>query len=348
VVVTHPVGWGAHTTGLLRAAADDEGFDIVLLAEPLAAVTQRVATHQLAPGSTVAVFDLGGGSFDATVVRTAAGGADGGHQVLGTPESNDHLGGADFDEVVFEHVRASLPDLFATVDETDPADLAAVACVRAACTRAKEQLSSDTETSIHVALPGRRGTVRLHRSEFEILIRPLVESSVEGFRRAIASAGLEPHEVTDLLLVGGSARIPLVAQIVSEQLDRPVVVDDDPRSVVARGAALTPAVPGNRSACLPPPLAPTAAEPAPERPAPPGRAWVAPLVEPVAIPAGPPVARLVAGDVHARELPRLRLQALPGLLRDEGEEACRRGRRDRGRCRASRIIGGVLAGHLRT
>ncbi len=236
VVVTHPASWGTHTTGLLRGALAAQGLTAVLLGEPQAAAVQMVAARGLAPGSAVAVYDLGGGTLDVTVVRTAAGG--GAHEILGSADADDRLGGADFDDAVFEHLRAAVPGLFASVDETDVAQLAAVAQVRRACTLAKERLSSDTEASIPIALPGRETTVRLHRSEFETLVRPLVEQSVDTLERAIASAGLEPRDLTDVLLVGGSSRIPLVSQLVSERLDRPVVVDGDPASLVARGAAL--------------------------------------------------------------------------------------------------------------
>ncbi len=238
IAVTHPVSWGAHTSGLLRRALEHQGLTAVLLGEPQAAVSGMVADRGLAPGSTVGVYDLGGGTFDAAVVRTATDG--GPPDVLGSAERDDRLGGADFDDVVFEHVKAALPDLFAGVDETAVTDMAAMARIRHACTAAKERLSSDTEASIPVALSGQETTVRLHRSEFEHLVRPLVERSVDCLERAIAAAGLKPRDLTDLLLVGGSSRIPLVSQLVSERLDRPVAVDGNPSSVAARGAALMP------------------------------------------------------------------------------------------------------------
>jgi len=131
-----------------------------------------------------------------------------------------------------------MPEAFAQLDETDPAVLSAVARIRRECVEAKEALSSDTEVSIPVLLPGSRGSVRLHRSEFEAMIRPQVEETVAALRGAVASAGLDPEELTAVLLVGGSSRVPLVAQLVSEQLGRPVAVDTDPKNAIAKGAAL--------------------------------------------------------------------------------------------------------------
>ncbi|MDN5931324.1 MAG: Hsp70 family protein, partial [Pseudonocardia sp.] len=136
-------------------------------------------------------------------------------------------------------VRAGMPEAFDGLDDTDPAVLAAVASVRRECSEAKEALSSDTEVSIPVLLPGSQGSVRLHRSEFEALIRPQIEETVAALRRAVASAGLTPDQLTAVLLVGGSSRIPLVAQLVSEQLGRPVAVDAAPKNAIAMGAALS-------------------------------------------------------------------------------------------------------------
>jgi hypothetical protein len=149
--------------------------------------------------------------------------------LLGRPEGLERLGGVDFDEVVFEHVREALPEAFATLDPADPAVLAAVARIRRDCTEAKEALSADTEVTIPVLLPAARGSVRLHRSEFEGLVRTLVEETVTALRGAVTSAELTPEQLTAVLLVGGSSRIPLVTQLVSEGLGRPVAVDADRR-----------------------------------------------------------------------------------------------------------------------
>ena len=189
------------------------------------------------------MYDLGGGTFDAAVVRKAdrseaAFGA-AGFGLLGRPEGLDRLGGIDFDEVVFEHVREGLPAAFSDLDDTDTGVLSAVARVRRECTEAKEALSADTDVSIPVLLPAGGGSVRLHRSEFESMIRPQVEETVDALRSAVRSAGCRPGELSAVLLVGGSSRIPLVAQLVSEGLARPVAVDTDPKNAIAKGAALS-------------------------------------------------------------------------------------------------------------
>ena len=235
IAVTHPASWGAHKKDRLGGALAAHGIPVTFLAEPQAAALHYAAAERLEAGSTIAVYDLGGGTFDAAVVHK-----DGyGFTLTGRPEGLERLGGIDFDEVVFEHVRDGLPGAFEGLDETDPGVLAAVAAIRRECTEAKEALSSDTEVSIPVLTPAAQGSVRLHRSEFEAMIRPRVEETVDALRRAVTSAGLVPGQLSAVLLVGGSSRIPLVAELVSEQLGRPVAVDADPKNAIAKGAALS-------------------------------------------------------------------------------------------------------------
>ncbi|MDQ3152068.1 MAG: Hsp70 family protein, partial [Actinomycetota bacterium] len=87
-------------------------------------------------------------------------------------------------------------------------------------------------------LPGVHTQVRLVRSEFEEMIRPAVEETVAALGRALGSAGLDAGGLDAVLLVGGSSRIPLIAQLVSAELGRPVAVDADPKTTTATGAAL--------------------------------------------------------------------------------------------------------------
>ncbi len=283
IAVTHPAAWGAHKKDLLSAALAGQGLTVTFLAEPQAAALSYAANERIGGGSTIAVYDLGGGTFDAAVVRKGDSGA-AGFGLLGRPQGLERLGGIDFDEAVFEHVLEGMPDAFANLDDSDPAVLSAVARLRRDCTEAKEALSSDTEVSIPVMLPASRGSVRLHRSEFEAMIRPHVEETVSALRSAVVSAGLAPEQLNAVLLVGGSSRIPLVAQLVSEQLGRPVAVDADPKNAIAKGAALAvspkptvswpgasiPPVPAAAAAVAAPMGAPPARPPRPGMGPPPG------------------------------------------------------------------------------
>jgi hypothetical protein len=209
--------------------------DITLVTEPEAAAVAYTASQHVEPGSAIGVYDLGGGTFDAAVVRQLA---NGGFELAGRPEGIDSLGGIDFDEAVFEQVRAYLGAAWTTLDSADPMVITAAAALRRECTEAKKALSSDTEVTIPVMLPGVSTQVRMVRSEFEQLIAPAIDATVDAMRRAIDAAGLTPADLSAVLLVGGSSRIPLVAQQVGAELDLPVTVDSDPKAVVAAGAAL--------------------------------------------------------------------------------------------------------------
>jgi hypothetical protein len=150
----------------------------------------------------------------------------------------ERLGGVDFDEAVFQHVVATLDGAIESLDPDDATALGAVARLRFECVDAKEALSTDTEVTIPVLLPNVQTEVRLTRSELEQMVRPALVGSLTAFSRALRSAGVEVTDVGSVLLVGGSSRMPLVAQLVASELGRPVAVDTHPKYSVALGAAV--------------------------------------------------------------------------------------------------------------
>jgi molecular chaperone DnaK len=139
---------------------------------------------------------------------------------------------------VLAHVDRALGGALAKLDTTDPIVLAAVARLRQECVDAKEALSADTEVSVPVLLTDLQTQVRMVRSEFETMIRPAINESIAALRRALEGAGVTPQDISAVLLVGGSSRIPLVAQMVSAELGRPIAVDTHPKHAVALGVAL--------------------------------------------------------------------------------------------------------------
>ena len=102
---------------------------------------------------------------------------------------------------------------------------------------AKEALSTDVDAVIPVALAGARTSIRLTRGEFEDIIRPALEDTIGATRRALRSAETDPAELTAIVLVGGSSRIPLVAEMLGNEFRRPIAVDTHPKNDVAMGAA---------------------------------------------------------------------------------------------------------------
>ncbi len=293
LALSHPANWGQYKIDLLRQAIRLADLrDVRLLTEPEAAAIHYASQERIEPGQVIAVYDLGGGTFDAAVLRKTAGG----FEILGQPEGIERLGGIDFDAAVFGHVARSLSGKLGELDEDDPAAVAAVARLRAECVEAKEALSSDTDATVAVLLPNVQTDVRITRSEFEAMIRPALVDSMDALRRALRSAGVTPEEVHKVLLVGGSSRIPLVAQMVGSELGRPVVVDAHPKYAVAAGAALAAAeagralTPAAAAVPAPPPVvpAPAVSPPAPVSPPPPTAAPMPPPAAPAAAPTPPP------------------------------------------------------------
>ncbi len=254
VAITYPANWGPYKIEILREAAKlAEVRDAVLLTEPFAAAVHYASNERVDVGDVIAVYDLGGGTFDAAVLRKTAAG----FEQLGRPEGIEHLGGVDFDEAVFRHVRTALGPDFDALDQSDPNVRAAVTRLQHDCVAAKEALSSDSDATIPVILPGLQSEIRLTRGEFEAMIRPTLRETVDALRRALVAASVLPSDLKTVLLVGGSSRIPLVSEMVSAELGRPVAVDAHPKHAVALGAALV--MGSARRAACPAASAPTAA-----------------------------------------------------------------------------------------
>jgi molecular chaperone DnaK len=286
VTVSHPANWGPYKTDLLRQAVRLSGLEVPVsfTTEPEAAAVFYAQQQRIDPGSVVAVYDLGGGTFDAAVLRKTATG----FEILGQPEGIERLGGIDFDAAVFNHVAQALGGKLSELDEDDPATIAAVGRLREECVEAKEALSADTDASIPVLLPNVTTEVRLTRGEYEAMVRPALYGSIEALKRAIRSAGVTPEELHSVLLVGGSSRMPIVAQLVGAELGRPVAVDAHPKHAVALGAAWLAAVPLG-SASVPAPGTPGARGVATVTILqPPARTSAAPTPTPTSAPPTPP------------------------------------------------------------
>ncbi|GLB65625.1 Hsp70 family protein [Arthrobacter mangrovi] len=239
VTVSHPASWGGYKSELLRQALAQAGLaDAALVSEPEAAALHYASQERVPEGSLVAVYDLGGGTFDAAVLRKDSSTS---FSPLGRPDGIDQLGGADFDEAVFNHVTASAAEAFDGLDTADPAVLLALARLRRECTEAKEALSSDSEATIPVLLPGAQTQVRLVRQEFEAMIDDAIGQTIGTLRNTLEAAGVDPVQLSAVLLIGGSSRIPLVAQQLSAELDRPLAIDADPKASISLGAALAAA-----------------------------------------------------------------------------------------------------------
>ncbi|MEJ2886296.1 Hsp70 family protein [Actinomycetospora aeridis] len=235
VRLTHPANWGDYKRELFAQVPRLAGLhDVTMITEPEAAAAHYATNERIGEGRTVAVYDLGGGTFDATVLRTTGGG----FEILGEPEGVEGLGGIDFDEAVYAHVDRCLDGAVSALDPTDASATSGIVRLRRDCVLAKEALSSDTETTVPVLLPELQTEVRLTRGEFEEMIRPSVVATITALGRALDSARVEPDQLDAVLLVGGSSRIPLVARMVSAELGKPTAVDAHPKHAIVLGAAM--------------------------------------------------------------------------------------------------------------
>ncbi len=267
LVICHPANWGAFKTSLLGDTIDNSPLPPHrLITEPEAAAIHYARQERVVDGTTVAVYDLGGGTFDVAILRKTAQG----WERIGRPGGIERLGGIDFDTAVFQHVLRAIDADLDAYDDTDLAAQAAVARLRADCTEAKHALSADTSTTVSILLPGRSEQVRITRGEFEALIDPAVGRSLETFDNTLAAADLSYNEIDRVLMVGGSSRIPLVAERVASHTGRPLATDAHPKHACALGAATfaaasrssaTPTDPSNPGPSTPESAHPPAAAP---------------------------------------------------------------------------------------
>jgi actin-like ATPase involved in cell morphogenesis len=264
VCITHPAAWGPYKIELMNEVARlaDLEQPVRFGTEPQAAACFHAHQKRLGSGAVVAVYDLGGGIFEAAVLRKTSDGFD----LTGEPEGDERLGGIELDDAIFTHVAASVGGALEGLDKNDPA----TALLRAECAQAKEALSADTDAVIPVLLPAVSSEVRLTRAELEAMVRPLLRDSIEALRRTIRSAGYTPQSVGSVLLVGGSSRMPIVPQMISSGLGRPVTVNANPEHAVALGAAwqASSAIAGTGPASARPPVPPVPPVP-PAPPVPP-------------------------------------------------------------------------------
>jgi molecular chaperone DnaK len=226
-VITVPAYFDDSQRQATRDAGRIAGLDVLrIINEPTAAALAYGLDRQNA--GTVAVYDLGGGTFDCSILTLA----DGVFKVLAT-NGDTYLGGDDFDRALMEAAAAGMGvDLAARDPEL-------LQHLRDAAERTKIALSAAESAEMLVAVPG-RGEYRraFTRAEFEKLIQPLIDRSLEKCRSALKDAGLRRDQIDEVVLVGGSTRIPYVRRRVGEFFGRRPHAELNPDEVVALGAAI--------------------------------------------------------------------------------------------------------------
>jgi molecular chaperone DnaK len=179
----------------------------------------------------VAVYDLGGGTFDVSILKLH----DGIFEVIAT-NGDTHLGGDDIDNLL---ITIALDDIRGDMGLDVSRNGEAVATIRKAVIEAKIALSSQASTKLQVELPGGKHYLReITREQFEQLIQPIIDRTAGPCQQALKDAGLKPEQIDEVVLVGGSTRIPKVRALVEEMFQRKPHTDLNPDEVVALGAAV--------------------------------------------------------------------------------------------------------------
>src|ERR1700723_551571 len=178
-----------------------------------------------------AVYDLGGGTFDISILKLH----DGIFEVIAT-NGDTHLGGDDIDNLL---IKVAIDDILGDANLDVRRNAEAVQAVRQAGIAAKIALSSQPSVKLDVELPGGNRYLReIAREQFEQLIQPIVDRTVGPCKQALKDASLKPEQIDEVVLVGGSTRIPKVRRLVKDLFKRVPHSDLNPDEVVALGAAV--------------------------------------------------------------------------------------------------------------
>ncbi len=235
-VVTVPAYFDDAQRQATKDAARIAGLNVLrLLNEPTAAAIAYGLDN--ASEGTFAIFDLGGGTFDLSILRLTRGV----FEVLAT-SGDSALGGDDFDQAIAVHWRVTHGLADASGRDTRR--------LLAAARSVKERLSAEESADAQVTLTwGQQLHLRLTRAEFEEITAPLVQKTLGPTRKALRDAGLAVADVDGVVLVGGATRMPHLQRAVARFFGREPLVNLDPEQVVALGAAIQAnALAGNRGA----------------------------------------------------------------------------------------------------
>ncbi|OGK91424.1 MAG: molecular chaperone DnaK [Candidatus Rokubacteria bacterium GWC2_70_24] len=228
-VITVPAYFNDSQRQATKDAGRIAGLDVLRIVNEPTAASLAYGLQKLAQG-TIAVYDLGGGTFDISILSVK----DGVFEVLAT-NGNTHLGGDDFDRVLVEWLLADIRETHGVDLSQDPE---ARQELRLGAEAAKCRLSFEDRTLLTIPFEGFTYHRELTRAEVEKLIGPLVEATLGPCRMALKDAGLTPDRIDEVVLVGGSTRVPLVRRRVQELFGKVPHSQLNPDEVVAMGAAV--------------------------------------------------------------------------------------------------------------
>ena len=239
-VITVPAYFNDAQRQATKDAGRIAGIDVLrLVNEPTAAALAYGLDKK--KNGIVAVYDLGGGTFDISILRLH----DGIFEVIST-NGDTHLGGDDIDNLL---ITIALNDIRGDLGLDLRRNGETVARIRKAVIETKIALSAEPAAKLDIELPGgKRYQREITREMFESLIQPIIDRTVSPCKQALKDARLKPSEIDEVVLVGGSTRIPKVRQLVQDLFGRIPHTDLNPDEVVALGAAVQAEILGGGSA----------------------------------------------------------------------------------------------------
>ena len=228
-VITVPAYFNDAQRQATKDAGRIAGLEVLRLVNEPTAAALAYGLDKRKQG-VVAVYDLGGGTFDISILKLQ----DGIFEVLAT-NGDTHLGGDDIDNKL---IRIGLEDIHSEWGEDLSGDGEAVQLLRRAVIEAKEQLSFVPVTTLHFEYKGKSYSREITRALFEKLITDIVDRTLAPCRACIADAGVTVEQIDEVVLVGGSTRIPMVRNAVEALFRAKPHTDLNPDEVVALGAAV--------------------------------------------------------------------------------------------------------------
>jgi molecular chaperone DnaK len=229
-VVTVPAYFNDAQRQATKDAGRIAGLEVLRLVNEPTAASLAYGLDKKQNG-IVAVYDLGGGTFDVSILKLH----DGIFEVIAT-NGDTHLGGDDIDNLL---ITIALDDIRGDLGVDLRRNTEAVQAIRKAVIDVKIALSSQTSIKLDIELPGgKRYQRQISREQFEQLIQPIIDRTVGPCKQAMKDADLKPEQIDEVVLVGGSTRIPKVRALVKEMFHREPHTDLNPDEVVALGAAV--------------------------------------------------------------------------------------------------------------
>jgi len=233
-VITVPAYFNDAQRQATKDAGKIAGIEVLRLVNEPTAAALAYGLHEKQRGR-VAVYDLGGGTFDISVLKLISTAEGDIYQVLST-NGDTHLGGDDIDNRLLAHLQQDILDL-RRFDITWQPEL--MQELRKAFIAVKHELSEGNEAILRLPLPkGADYTTTFTRAAFEGWIRPIIDRTMGPVKQALADAQLKPAEIEEVVLVGGTTRTPLVRRMVEEFFGRKPHTELNPDEVVALGAAV--------------------------------------------------------------------------------------------------------------